>query len=565
MNARKSMLKHLSILLVLCLFLIINNVKSEASVRSPNISIIPSPTSLVEFEGKYQISANTVIHHSVSAQSEAKYLANVLMPAMGYRLALNSEELANTPGIFLEVTDQVMAKEGYELEVNKQGVHIKANTRAGLFYAIQTLRQLLPVQIFASEKQEQNWDISFVKIVDQPRFEWRGMHLDVSRHIMPVAFVKKFIDLLALHKMNRFHWHLSEDQGWRIEIKKYPKLTEVGAWRDETAVPSKNERTLLDDILFWREPVVTYDGIPYGGFYSQDEVREIVSYAQQRHIVVVPAIELPGHAQAALTAYPEFASSDEKIKVMTKWGVSHHIFSPETKTINFLKDILTEIMALFPSQYIHIGADEVDKTLWENNPEIQKLIKSRGLSDENEMQSWFIEQIDVFLEKNGRRMLAWYEDGMLDGNLTKGAIIMPWRGGDTGVDAVNSTQDVVMAHGDYTYFDYYQSESEHEPKAMGGYIPLEKVYHYNPIPQHINKQQAQQILGAQGQLWTEYMKTPEHVEYMAFPRAVALSEVLWLNQNEQLRDYQAFLKRLTVHQKRLDLMSVNYRSLNKNN
>lgn len=532
------------------------------------VSVVPAPVQVIEQAGHYTLNKHTPIYHNSGSAEEAQYLAEVLAPAMDSRLAVESVASAPGKGVFLELTDvellldgKPLGEEGYQLTVAADGVHVRANASAGLFYGVQTLRQLLPVEVFAAGAQHREWTLPFVKIIDQPRFQWRGLHLDVARHFMPVEFVKKYIDLLAMHKMNRFHWHLTEDQGWRIEIKKYPKLTEVGAWRDETLIGHPAHRNGLINWLFpWTEPRQRYDGQRYGGFYTQDEVREVVAYAKRRHIVVVPEIELPGHAQAAVVAYPELASGDEKVKVRTTWGVSHHIYNPEESTIDFLKDVLTEVMELFPSEYIHIGGDEAYKDLWVKNPRVQQLIKERGLKDEHEMQSWFIKQFDVFLAERGRRLIGW--DEILEGGLAEGATVMSWRGADGGIAAAKAGHDVVMADNGYTYFDHYQSESDQEPIAICCHLPLEKVYHYNPVPQSLTDEEARHILGAQGQLWTEYMQTPEHVEYMAYPRASALSEVVWLNQSQEERDYQAFLQRMEVHGQRLSLMGVNYRPLN---
>lgn len=541
--------------------------------------IIPAPVFLEEGDGTLMVTTATPVYlHAAESdggrsglREEAGFLVDALSPAMGAKLFIEilqaGEAEQATPGIHLRLAGQTLmldgaplGKEGYQLEVSDNGVLIQANHPTGVFHGVQTLRQLFPAEIFSSQVESVDWTLPHVKIIDRPSFKWRGMHLDVGRHFMPVEFVKKYIDLIAMHRMNRFHWHLTEDQGWRIEIKKYPRLTEVGAWRDETLVGHYSDgRTWLHEIFPWLDTWHEYDGQRYGGFYTQDEIREVVEYARLRHVHVVPEIELPGHAQAAVVAYPELASSDEKIGVKREWGISHHIYNPEESTIHFLKDVFTEVLALFPGEFIHVGGDEAHKDLWEESERVQELIRERGLKDEDEMQSWFIRQFDDFLSERGRRLIGW--DEILEGGLAEGAAVMSWRGADGGIAAARAGHDVVMADFHYTYFDYYQSKSEEEPLAIGGFLPLEEVYGYNPIPKELDASESRHILGAQGQLWTEYMKTPEHVEYMAFPRLTALAEVVWLNQEKDVRDYQAFLQRLEVHNRRLDYLNVNYRPL----
>jgi len=385
-----------------------------------------------------------------------------------------------------------------------------------------------------------------LEIEDYPRFSWRGMHLDVGRHFMPKEFIKKYIDLIALHKMNTFHWHLTEDQGWRIEIKKYPRLTQIGAWRKETIAGH-----------FSKKPM-KFDGIAHGGFYSQDDIREIVEYAHRRYVTVVPEIEMPGHSQAAIVAYPELGNLSEKLPMRTYWGVDENILNADESTILFMQDILTEVLGLFDSEFIHIGGDEAPKKQWEQSTKAQARIKELGLKDEHELQSYFIKRMDTFLTSKGRRLIGW--DEILEGGLAPGATVMSWRGEKGGITASKAGHDVVMATTDYTYFDYYQGDPKMEPLAIGGYLPLQKVYSYNPIPAGMSKEQAKHILGAQGQVWTEYISTPKKAEYMAFPRACALSEVLWTPMEK--KDYNNFIDRLDIHLKRLDILDVNFRPLN---
>jgi hexosaminidase len=373
------------------------------------------------------------------------------------------------------------------------------------------------------------------------------MHLDVSRHFFPVEFVKKFIDGLASYKMNRSHWHLTEDQGWRIEIKKYPRLTEIGAWRKETMV-EKNF-----------DPYVG-DGIPYGGFYTQDEVREIVAYAAERHVTVVPEIEMPGHSTAALAAYPELACTEGPFEVSTIWGVKDDIYCPSEKTFAFLEDVLTETMELFPSEYIHIGGDEVPKRRWEESELAQEVMRREGLADEHELQSYFIRRIEAFLLSHGRRLIGW--DEILEGGLAPEATVMSWRGMEGGIEAARQGHDVIMTPTDHAYFDYYQGPAEEEPLAIGGYLPLEKVYELEPVPEELTEEEGKHILGAQGNVWTEYIKTADHAEYMTFPRLLAMAEVGWTP--AERKDWDDFNRRVGSHVERLDARGFNFRPLDGN-
>jgi len=388
------------------------------------------------------------------------------------------------------------------------------------------------------------WKVPCLNIRDYPRFKWRGAMLDVCRYFMPKEFVKKFIDLLALHKMNVLQLHLTEDQGWRIEIKKYPKLTRIGAWRKETLSGH------------YRDQPHQYDNKPHGGFYTQEDIRELVAYAKDRFVTLVPEIEMPGHAQAAIASYPELGNLEQKLPVRTIWGVNKNIFNAEEKTILFLQDVLTEVLDLFPGEFIHIGGDEATKTQWEESKKAQARIKELGLKDTHELQSYFIGRMDKFLTQKGRRLVGW--DEILEGGLAKGATVMSWRGDKGGVIAAKAGHDVVMAPTHSTYLDYYQSKSKGEPLAIGGYLPLEKVYQFEPIPKELTKEEAKHILGAQGQIWTEYIPDPKQAEYMAFPRLCALSEVVWSPKN---KNYPGFILRLKNHLLRLHALDVNYRAL----
>jgi len=434
-----------------------------------------------------------------------------------------------------------LPKEAYILEINPKHIEIKASSNAGFFYGLQTLRQILPDTLTGSDT------IPAIKIEDYPQFKWRGAHLDVCRHFFDKEFVKKYIDLLAKHKMNTFHWHLTEDQGWRIEIKKYPKLTEIGSVRKETIV-DKNFDPYIGD------------GKEYSGFYTQKNIKEIVAYANDRFITIVPEIEMPGHSLAALAAYPNLSCTGGPFEVMTKWGVSHDIYCAGNDSVFlFLQDVLDEVLALFPSKYIHIGGDEAPKTRWKKCPKCQARIKAEGLTNEHELQSYFITRIEKYLNSKGRQIIGW--DEILEGGLAPNAAVMSWRGEKGGIEAANQNHYVVMTPGKPCYFDHYQSENKNkEPLAIGGYNSLQAVYEYNPIPAELPKEKQKYILGSQANVWTEYIPTSQQVEYMTFPRLCALSEVVWTGYKKT--GYENFIKRLeNKHLLRLQTWDVNYRKL----
>ena len=514
------------------------------------VSIIPRPVQLEIRDGSYRLTPAASIVAGKEVSFEGHQLSAMLWPATGFALQVVEKARAGVPVIELKLDPALekLGEEGYRLSVTPQKVSIRASRPAGIFYACQSLRQLLPPEIFrAARVANVEWTIPCVRIEDYPRFRWRGATLDSARHFMPKEFVRKFIDLLALQKMNTMQWHLTDDQGWRIEIRKYPRLTEIGAWRKETLVGR-----LPDD----RTAPLEFDGKPHGGYYSQDDIREIVEYARARHVNVVPEIEMPGHAQAARAAYSELGYSGKSLEVLTKWGVSEEIFSASEKTITFLQDVLTEVMELFPSKFIHTGGDEAVKTQWKASEEAQARIKELGLKNEEELQGYFTRRMDEFLTSKGRRLIGW--DEILEGGLAPNAVVMSWRGVKGGIAAARAGHDVVMAPTGYTYFDYYQSSNtDKEPLAIGGYVPLELVYKYEPIPEELPAEYAKHVLGAQGQLWTEYMPTPKQVEYMAFPRLAALAEVTWTPRES--KDYQEFLERLSTYLMRLGILDVNYR------
>jgi hexosaminidase len=515
----------------------------------PAIAIVPQPESLTVARGEFKLSASTVIWTDASSADIARRFAASLAPATGLTIPVRIGA-APVTGIVLTRDARLtrLGAEGYELTVTPRRLTIRGRERAGVFYGLQTVRQLLPPEIFREAKVDSvAWTIPALRIVDRPRFTWRGAHLDVGRHFMPKEFVKKYIDLLALQKMNSFHWHLTEDQGWRLEIKKYPRLTEVGAWRTQTIVGHQPG----SDSTTWQ-----YDGQRHGGYYTQDDVREIVAYARDRFVNVVPEIEMPGHALAAIAAYPELGVTGQPADVGMRWGVYANILNADESTITFMQDVLTEVLSLFPSRFIHIGGDEADKALWKTSPRIQDRIRELGLKDEHELQSWFIHRIDSFLTAHGRRLVGW--DEILEGGLAPGATVMSWRGTQGGIDAARAGHDVIITPTSHTYFDYYQSRNTTgEPLAIGGFLPLETVYAFDPVPAEMEPESRSRVLGAQGQLWTEYLPGPKQVEYMAFPRLTALAEVLW--SPPERRNFSDFSVRLEEYLRRLAILDVAYR------
>ena len=509
-------------------------------------SVVPLPASLTPMPGALRVADLTTVAVSDAGDAELHALASnaVRTIAADAGLTLTVAEAPATtarPGTLLLRLDPAASSnpESYRLDVTPASVTIAAPAHAGLFYGLQTLRQLLPADAADAGTDR---TVPAMRIVDAPRFRYRGMHLDVGRHFFPVEFVKRYIDLMAMYKMNTFHWHLTEDQGWRIEIKKYPRLTEVGSCRKETIL-EKNF-----------DPYVG-DGTPYCGYYTQDQIREIVAYAAERYVTVMPEIEMPGHSVAALAAYPELACTDGPFEVYTKWGVTEDIYCPTEKTFAFLEDVLTEVMDLFPSTYIHIGGDEAPKARWKESDSAQAVMRREGLADESELQSYFVRRIERFLNAHGRKLVGW--DEILEGGIAPEATVMSWRGMEGGIEAARQGHDVIMTPGGYVYFDYYQGDPEWEPLAIGGYTPLERVYAFEPVPDELTPEEARHVLGAQGNVWTEYMATTDYVEYMVFPRLLALSEVVW--SPKAARDWDGFAARLPAQFRRLDRYGVHYR------
>ncbi|MCK8492444.1 family 20 glycosylhydrolase [Spirosoma sp. RP8] len=539
------------ILLVAALLLRLISVNGQSVER---YSLIPRPAQLEPRAGDFIISRTTTIGVPF-AQNGLKAIADTLAShinrSTGLALSVRNVTKMNQPDNLIEFApsvDTTLGDEGYRIDATDRLITIEATNPKGFFYAVQTLYQLLPPTVLATSHAVPATNLTTLsvpacRIQDRPRYSYRGLHLDVSRHFFSVAFIKRYLDLMALHKFNNFHWHLTDDQGWRIEIKKYPKLTQIGSQRRQTIVDHYDEY----------DPQV-FDGKPYGGFYTQDDVRGVIRYAASKHINVVPEIEMPGHAQAALAAYPELACAPGPYQVATKWGVFNDVFCPTEKTFSFLQDVLTEVMGLFPGKYIHIGGDECPKVAWRNSAFCQQLIKREKLKNENELQSYFITRIDKFVTSKGRRIIGW--DEILEGGISPNATVMSWRGTKGGIQAAKQRHDVIMTPGQFCYLDHYQGNPAQEPTAFGDYLPLSTVYAYNPTPSTLTPAEATHILGAQGNLWTEYINNTDQLEYMIWPRAAALAEVVWTPLN--VKNYDDFSRRLPVHFERLTTLNVNY-------
>jgi len=513
-------------------------------------NLVPLPRLVVERDGNLKLGADTRIATrgaDPDLDRVATFLAQRLRSVTGYPVPVVSadaagEPIVGAPLIELDVDPSRPDDEGYVLDVSTSAIQLSAKGARGVFYGVETLRQLLPGEVDAPGPTDGvTWSMPAVRIEDAPRFAYRGMHLDVSRHFFSVEFVERYIDLMALYKMNTFHWHLTDDQGWRIEIKKYPQLTAVGAMRKETVVgrPSK-------------PPI--FDGQPYGGFYTQDEIREVVAYAADRFVKVLPEIEMPGHCLAALASYPELACTPGPFETATSWGVFDDIYCPSEGTFQFLTDVLGEVITLFPDALVHVGGDEVPEARWRDSPVAQEVVTRESLASTSDLEAYFVGRIASFLTANGRGLVGW--DEIAARGKVADATVMSWRGADTGLAAALQGYPVIMTPVGYTYFDQAQSGDLGEPLAAGAVLSLEHVYAFEPVPAGLGEAQAPLILGGQGNLWTEYVATNEHAEYMVFPRLLALSEALWSPRAS--RSYLDFLARLTGNAKHLDALGVNY-------
>jgi len=520
---------------------------TTSSIMGQSLPLIPQPKVLRTQEGSFAFSAETAVRFDRQLSVESGLLAEKIGRLTGEKTRTVEKELRiMLPSeIAIDLDSSLELKPGgYEMTVTPRGVKITGKDAAGAFAGMQTLLQLLPA---VSPMAEKSVNIPALTISDEPEYGWRGMHLDVGRHFYPIEDLKKFIDQMAFHKLNVFHWHLTEDQGWRIEIKKYPKLTGVGAFRDST--PPYGNRN-------------SDDGKRYGGFYTQEQIKDLVAYAVARHITIVPEIGMPGHAAAAIAAYPELGNTDipdYNPKVMTRWGVHPYVFAPKEETFRFLEDVLTEVCELFPSKFIHIGGDEAPKSQWNQSEFAKEVMQREGLENADELQSYFIGRIEKFLASKNRSLLGW--DEIQEGGLSKSATMMVWRDLKWARHALDLGNTIVMAPNPYTYLDYYQRPASEELskgaeyEAFGGFLPISKLYGYDPASVARNEKERKQILGVQAQLWTEYMKDWKKVEYLAFPRIAALAEIAWLPMEK--KNYGDFRERLDGVMKFYDALGIN--------
>tara|TARA_X000000950_G_scaffold42414_1_gene47018 strand:+ start:834 stop:2570 length:1737 start_codon:yes stop_codon:yes gene_type:complete len=573
-----------------------------SEVLSQRNYITPEPQKISFPESKqngFRLSKKTSLEVSGVDNSKnfIKNFISFVNQETGFELNLKINKKSN---ILLRITDQNLnlGEEGYKISIlPKENLIVESNTERGLFYGIESLKQIIhftkrkrdeesftefdvdvKVESIKDVKSQQNfnaanlttagyknvnetgyfqglekvetksldvYNIMPMIIEDYPRFKYRGMMLDVSRHFMPKEFIKKFIDIMSIHKMNKFHWHLTDDHGWRIEIKQYPKLTEIGSMRDGTLIGHSR--------FAGKNP--KFDNIPHGGFYTQEEIKDIIKYAEERFIEIIPEIDMPGHTASLIASYPELGTLKEKTEVKKIWGVQDEILIPTENTFNFLDNLFREIADIFPSSYVHIGGDEARKKQWIESEEVQKLMEKLEIEDEDSLQTYFIGKVQKILNNYGKKIIGW--DEIIEGGLVNDATVMSWRGEEGGIFAAKAGNNAIMSPTSHLYFDYYQARTG-EPLAIGGLIPLEKVYSYEPIPEGLDINQATKILGAQGNVWTEYIKTPEMVEYMSVPRMTALSEIVWSKRKK--RDFSEFIKRLNFYKYFLDKKKVNYRN-----
>ena len=532
---------YITIISLLFIILLMSSSKQNNEIFP---GLVPAPSHIEFLDSNLDINETLGLDYN----SEDKNLTNIItlakseLSSIGYK-ATESNNIGGQTKLSIGVDQNISeSPESYKLKIDAKGIEITGSDYAGTFYGMQTL-----IQILETIKINNTNTVSSVVISDSPRFKWRGMLLDVGRHMFPADFIKRYIDIIAAHKMNVFHWHLTEDQGWRMPIEKYPKLESIAAWRKETLIGHYTDKPRK------------FDGKPYGGFYTKEEIADIIEYAKQRSVTIVPEIELPGHATAALSAYPELSCTGGPHEAETIWGIHKEVYcAGNEETFYFLENVLKEVSEIFPGPYIHIGGDECPKTRWEKCQKCQKRIAEEGLKDEHELQSYFIKRIEKVLEKFDKRLVGW--DEILEGGLAPNAIVHSWRGMDGGIEAANAGHEVIMSPTTYAYFDYYQSEDkDNEPLAIGGHLPLSKVYDFEPVPDKIDSDKRHLILGGQANLWTEYIPTTEKAEYMLLPRMCALAETVWSPRNK--RNYTDFIDRLGDHLKRLDRKNLNYRKL----
>ena len=576
-------------------FLMFSEVLSQKNYVTPEPQIISFPESK---QNGFRLSKKTSIEISGvdNSRNFIKNFISFVNEETGFELNSKINKKSN---IVLRITDQNLdlGEEGYKISIlPKENLIVESNTEKGLFYGIESLKQIIhftkrrrdensftefdvdvKVENIKDVKSQQNFnatnlttagyknvnetgyfqglekvetkslDVYNIKpmiIEDYPRFKYRGMMLDVSRHFMPKEFIKKFIDIMSIHKMNKFHWHLTDDHGWRIEIKQYPKLTEIGSMRDGTLIGHSR--------FAGKNP--KFDNVPHGGFYTQEDIKDIIKYAEERFIEIIPEIDMPGHTASLIASYPELGTLKEKTEVKKIWGVQDEILIPTENTFNFLDNLFREVSDIFPSSYVHIGGDEARKKQWIESEEVKNLMKKLEIEDEDSLQTYFIGRVQKILNNYGKKIIGW--DEIIEGGLVNDATVMSWRGEEGGVFAAKAGNNAIMSPTSHLYFDYYQAKTG-EPLAIGGLIPLEKVYSYEPIPDGLDINQATKILGAQGNVWTEYIKTPEMVEYMSVPRMTALSEIVWSKRKK--RNFSEFKKRLNFYKYFLDKKKINYR------
>ncbi len=522
-------------------------------LHAQSISIIPAPLHVSQSKGNFFLPNVVKIYAASEAEKRTAEWLSLHLQSLGITSDITNKKNIKNQIIFQLTPPNASKKEitegGYRLQIAANNIQIVASSEVGLFYAVQTLQQLLPLD--NSLTTTTAITLPQITIQDAPRFDWRGLMLDCSRHISSVDYIKQLLDMMAFYKLNTFHWHLTDDQGWRIEIKKYPKLTEVGAWRKQTLIGWQLGYNSQADFK--------YDGKPYGGFYTQAEIRDIVQYAAARHITVVPEIEMPGHAMAILAAYPELACKKGDYQTWGIWGVSEDLLCPTDETFTFMENVLAEICELFPSQFIHVGGDEVPKMAWKESPFVQQLMQRQGITDVEKVQGWYYQRIEKFLKTKGKRIIGW--DEMLEGGVSKTAAIMSWRGEKGGIEAASHGNDAVMSPvSGGLYFDHAQGDIAHEPEAFGrreGSATLQKVYQYDPLPKTLPLSKQHHILGVQANVWTEYIRTPEAANYMIFPRLFALAETAWTSPTK--KNWANFYQRLPYHFERLNRFNINYR------
>lgn len=525
------------------------NIHALFAKQNEVYGIIPKPAVLIPADGQFVINKRTtVVVENEQFDGIAKNFVTQFKRATGYHLTIKDSSFNSSNSIIFKKIEG-LPLEGYELSVTPKNIIIQASESNGVFYGLQSILQLLPPQIYGDKITKNiKWSVPCCVIKDTPRFAYRGLMLDVGRYFMPKEFILKLIDLMSMHKQNMFHWHLTEDQGWRIEIKKYPLLTEIGAFRKESAVDKTNKG----------------DGIRHGGFYTQEDVREIIEYARQRYVTVIPEIELPGHAVAAIASYPQLSCfPDRKYEVATTWGIKKDVFCPNAFTFQFFEDVFTELFTLFPSPYYHTGGDECPTDNWEKCSHCQNLMKILGLQKENELHTFFVTRMEKFLrEKGGKTVIGW--DEIIDNASVPNTIVMAYRGHARAVKAIQQNQYTILTPNRWCYLDYYQEDPDTEELSMSLFLPLSKVYNYDPVSYVYNyavetpikPEQEKYILGQQGCIWTEYISNPKRAEYMAFPRAIAMSEIGW--SSKENKDWDSFCKRMIKEFKRLDQKNVNY-------